>query len=71
MSGPESAKGLLRVAILFLYTNSPGQLHYTFAYFQCGNTCEEQNRGGSGRRPDGKRRLRSPNPGIGFQIKSS
>jgi hypothetical protein len=36
------AQGLPRVAILFLYTNSPGQLHYTFAYFLCGSTCEEQ-----------------------------
>src|ERR1700691_5060434 len=25
-----------------LYTNSPGQLHYTFAYFLCGSACEDQ-----------------------------
>jgi len=52
---PELAKGLPLWQSSFLYTNSPGQLHYTFAYFQCGNTCEEQiaERPGEGRTGSG------------------
>jgi hypothetical protein len=43
------------MAIPFLYTNSPGQLHYTFAYFLCGSTCQQKS-GGSGAKPAGSRK---------------
>jgi hypothetical protein len=33
-------KGLSDAAIPFLYTNSPGPLHYTFANFLCRSTYE-------------------------------
>jgi hypothetical protein len=47
--------------VRFLYTNSPGQLHYTFACFPFGRTCERRTgRLGPNRRNAGK--LASPYP---------
>ena len=42
MSYPELVRVLSDMAMPFLYTHSPGQLHYTFAYFLCGSTCQRK-----------------------------